>query len=311
MKLQKLLVIFLALCMAGCSAKSVQEPTSQTKQTVAASDATEMFDETLSSLPEQTIPAPEVQQPEPSDADFVLVKAYIPNVFVELRYASRNNFTGNVIYNFTDVWLRYGTVKKLMLVQEELNQRGLCLKIWDGFRPPSAQFRLWEVCPNPVYVANPNSGYSTHSCGNTVDITLALADGTELVMPTGFDDFSTLADRNYSDCSDEAATNAVLLEQLMVKHGFNPYYGGWWHFSDTQSYLVETSFEPVETVKYLAGGDGFISMLIKPGSSSDAIIKIASGEQLQVMAYNGEYALIRYNNLFGYVQRNDIHPDAA
>jgi D-alanyl-D-alanine dipeptidase len=63
-------------------------------------------------------------------------------------------------------------------------------------------------------------------------------------MPTGFDDFSKLADRDYSDCEAEAAANALMLEQIMIAHGFKPYIGEWWHFSDTQSYPVEHNFEP-------------------------------------------------------------------
>ena len=168
----------------------------------------------------------------------------ISDVVVDLRYATDNNFTNQKIYDFTDVWLRYGTVKKLMSVQAELKQSGYYLKIWDGFRPTAAQFKLWEVCPDSTYVANPNNGFSSHSRGNTVDITLVTEDGTELVMPTGFDDFSKLADRDYSDCSTEAATNALFLENLMIKYGFKPYSGEWWHFSDTKSYPVEKSFDP-------------------------------------------------------------------
>ena len=107
-----------------------------------------------------------------------------------------------------------------------------------------AQFRLWEVCPNPVYVANPERGYSSHSRGNTVDVTLALEDGTPAEMPTGFDDFSPLADRNYSDVSEIPAANARLLEDVMADCGFQPYSGEWWHFSDTDSYPVEADFVP-------------------------------------------------------------------
>ena len=63
-------------------------------------------------------------------------------------------------------------------------------------------------------------------------------------MPTGFDDFSAKADRNYSDCTETAANNAELLEILMEKYGFTPYFGEWWHFSDTTEYPVEHVFEP-------------------------------------------------------------------
>lgn len=178
------------------------------------------------------------------DEEFVRVITYVPGIRQDLRYAGENNFTGQWIYDFSDAYLRWGTVKKLQAVQTELTQQGLGLKIWDGFRPVSAQWRLWEVCPDPVYVANPERGYSSHSRGNTLDVTLVDSQGRELEMPTGFDDFSTLADRDYSDCPETAAANALLLEQTMERHGFSGYAGEWWHFSDTDSYPVETEFQP-------------------------------------------------------------------
>ena len=206
--------------------------------------------ETQPTLPCPTIPAepeetettePTEPAPPPADADFVKICDYIPDAVIDLRYATEDNFTGWVIYDFTDAWLRYGTVKKLMAVQSELRENGYCLKIWDSFRPVSAQFRLWEIYPDSTYVANPNTGYSSHSRGNTIDITIVRLDGSDVVMPTGFDDFSRLADRDYSDCTAEAAENAIFLETLMEKHGFKGYYGEWWHYTDTVSYPVEKS----------------------------------------------------------------------
>ena len=72
-----------------------------------------------------------------------------------------------------------------------------------------AQFKLWELCPNSKYVANPNKGFSSHSRGNTVDITLIKADGGEVQMPTGFDDFSLKADRDYTDCPEEEEIDEI------------------------------------------------------------------------------------------------------
>ena len=117
------------------------------------------------------------------------VQDYVPGLFVELRYASAENFTGNVIYSFSDAYLRYGTVEKLAAVQRTVSAEGYSLKVWDAFRPVAAQFKLWEICPDATYVANPNTGYSSHSRGDTVDITLVYQDGAEVEMPTGFDDF--------------------------------------------------------------------------------------------------------------------------
>ena len=180
----------------------------------------------------------------PADDQFVRVDDYIPSIITDLKYATTDNFTGEVIYSFTNAYLRYGTVRKLQMAQQKLQEEGYCLKIWDAFRPVSAQFRLWEICPDSTYVANPYTGYSSHSRGNTVDISLLNADGSEVPMPTGFDDFSKKADRDYSDCTDEEAGNAKKLESVMAECGFKPYFGEWWHISDQTAYDVDSSFEP-------------------------------------------------------------------
>lgn len=207
---------------------------------------TETIPQTQTVLPTQHIEATIEAVAEPSDDAFVKIVDYIPTVHQELFYATDKNFTGQRIYDFEDAYLRYGTVKKLKLVSEDLAQMGLYLKIWDGFRPVSAQFRLWEVYPDATYVANPNTGFSSHSRGNTVDLTLVDENGAELEMPTGFDDFSDKADRDYSDCTENAANNAEILQILMEKHGFTGYFGEWWHYSDQDDYPVEEIFEPAE-----------------------------------------------------------------
>lgn len=189
-------------------------------------------------------PETETVYTEPADSDFVRVLDHIPTARQELRYATRENFTGEIIYDFQDAYLRYGTVKKLMAVSADLEEMGIYLKIWDAFRPVSAQFRLWEVYPDATYVANPNTGFSSHSRGNTVDLTIVDRNGVEFPMPTGFDDFSAKADRDYSDCAEEARNNALILEIIMEKHGFTGYQGEWWHYSDTDSYPVEEEFQP-------------------------------------------------------------------
>ena len=232
-------LVFLILLLAVLFLMGCQEATAP----VETVTTTASVQETQLTIPTETQPPPLPPAPEYDEA-FVRVLDYIPMASQELRYATVNNFTGRQIYDFYEAYLRWGTVKKLIAVSEELARQGLFLKIWDGFRPVSAQFALWEACPDPTYVANPQKGYSSHSRGNTVDLTLVDETGQELEMPTGFDDFSLLANRDYSDCTETAAANAMLLEEIMTKHGFSPYYGEWWHFSDTQSYPVEKEFEP-------------------------------------------------------------------
>lgn len=238
-----LLILLLMRYPAFCVPK-----TSEDTQQTGAAPSSSQTQETQSSLPTQPeqesteTTIPDDTQPEPLDTDFVKVKDYIPDAIIDLPYATSDNFTKTVIYQFSDCYLRYGTVKKLMSVQEQLKQSGFRLKIWDGFRPFSAQEKLWEICPDPTYVSNPATGSNSHCKGNTVDITLVYADGSEVKMPTGFDDFTGLADRDYSDCDEESKTNAEFLEQLMTQMGFKPYFGEWWHFSDTTDYPVDKEF---------------------------------------------------------------------
>lgn len=247
-RLSALLSLCLLLC-CGCAAPASPGHTEEAPGTgnsapadgstpAAPPDAHGPQDAPSGGVPE------EMPAPEPADSDFVKVTDYIPTIQVELAYAGTDNFTGQAIYDFTEAYLRYGTAKKLAAVQEALKAQGLGLLIWDASRPTAAQFKLWEVCPDPTYVANPETGFSSHSRGNTVDVTLVSLDGTAVEMPTGFDDFSPLADRDYSDVDALPAANAALLEDAMTQAGFTPYQGEWWHFSDSDVYEVETGFSP-------------------------------------------------------------------
>lgn len=183
-------------------------------------------------------------QEEPDVNDYVRVLDYIPDIIVDLKYATADNFTGQVIYDFTDAYLRYGTVVKLKAAQEQLKEQGYLIKIWDAYRPFYAQERLWEVYPDGRYVANPAKGMTAHNLGNTIDITIVNPDGSEVVMPTGFDDFSTRADRDYSEIDEEAAAHAMLLQDVMYQNGFTGYFGEWWDYSDTVTYTEIEDFMP-------------------------------------------------------------------
>lgn len=230
------LLVGASLCvpLVGCG-EVPAEVTQSTQATVAQTVAEE------TTLPEIT---EAVVWEEPKDEDLVKIRDFIPDALVDLRYATADNFTGQVIYNFTEPYLRYGTVKKLMAVREDLRELDLNMKIWDGFRPFSAQIKMWEVFPDDTYVADPTIGASNHNRGCAIDLTLVDKEGNELEMPSKFDDFTVQANRDYSDCTEVAAQHAELLEILMEKHGFKGYYGEWWHFNDTVKYAVEKEFQP-------------------------------------------------------------------
>lgn len=180
-------------------------------------------------------------------SEIVLVDKYITDVETELRYSTENNFTGKVIYNFNRAYLRYGTVERLKKAQERLKEKGYSLKIWDAFRPVEAQFVMWNVYPDDDFVADPTKGFSHHSRGNTVDVTVIDENGKEIPMPTDFDDFEAMAKYDYEAEKDtEACKNALMLKEIMLDVGFYISNTEWWHFRDVDMYPVEENFVPFE-----------------------------------------------------------------
>ena len=167
-----------------------------------------------------------------SSTDLVDVQKTIPGIVLDIRYATTNNFTGQQLYPFSKCYLRRTSAEKLRAAQAELATMGYGLKIFDGYRPLSVQWKMWEVFPQPGYVADPRKG-SRHNRGAAVDVTLIrLSDGTELPMPTPYDDFTEKAHRKFNDLPEDVIRNRELLEQVLTKHGFVGLYTEWWHFDD-------------------------------------------------------------------------------
>lgn len=174
-----------------------------------------------------------------SSSDLVEVKKVISNVVLDIRYATTNNFTGQKLYDNDRTFLRRAVAKNLRAAQKEFNGMNLGIKIYDAYRPLSVQRKMWAVFPQEGYVANPAKG-SRHNRGAAVDVTLVdLRDGKELPMPSGYDEFTKKAHRNYMDASAEEIRNRELLERVMEKHGFIGLHTEWWHFDDVNSKKYE------------------------------------------------------------------------
>lgn len=86
------------------------------KKNVTTDDVSEKEMANIQETAAQEVTAQEIitqeitTEKEPENDEYVLVKKYIPDIYVELRYATENNFTGVKIYDFTEAYLRYGTV---------------------------------------------------------------------------------------------------------------------------------------------------------------------------------------------------------
>ncbi|WP_334329397.1 M15 family metallopeptidase [Companilactobacillus sp. HBUAS59699] len=163
---------------------------------------------------------------------FTNIQMLDPSIIVDLRYATTNNFTGKVIYDFTTAIARTGTAEKLAVASRTLRNQGYRIKVWDAYRPVKAQEKLFEVYPDPEFVAKPNPNFS-HQKGVTFDLTLCDMNGKELEMPTLFDDFSEKAHRN-AECSPEAEKNYQILDTAMHKAGFIGYENEWWDYRDSE-----------------------------------------------------------------------------
>ena len=169
------------------------------------------------------------REEERIDSGLVDIKLISTNIQVDLKYATADNFTGQVVYDFQDCLVSREVALRLCDVQAELETMGLGLKIWDGFRPMAAQWKFWELVPDERYVSNPLKG-GRHTRGTAVDVTLVTSDYQELVMPSAFDDFSERAHRGYKEGTEEALKNSLLLQEVMEKHGFIGMPTEWWHF---------------------------------------------------------------------------------
>jgi D-alanyl-D-alanine dipeptidase len=180
--------------------------------------------------------------------ELVDVQKLIPGIALDIRYATTNNFTGQQLYPVARCCLRREAAENLKAVQDELHGMGLALKIFDGYRPLSVQKKMWAVYPHADFVADPAKG-SRHNRGAAVDLTLIKLDGTELPMPTPFDDFTEKAHRRYMDLPPETIKNRELLERVMQDHNFHGLNTEWWHFDfkDWRNYeLLDIDYSQIK-----------------------------------------------------------------
>lgn len=160
---------------------------------------------------------------------------------IELRYATDNNFTGQKVYSSNECYINKNTAQMLIRAKDMFKKDGYRVKVWDAYRPISAQRKFWEIVPNDDFVAEPPDMSKPiefkprHLNGLCVDITLTDMDGNELEMPSEFDDFTGKGSLNCKDISEEGRKNATYMKEIMEKAGFDSYENEWWHFFDRKT----------------------------------------------------------------------------
>jgi D-alanyl-D-alanine dipeptidase len=161
----------------------------------------------------------------------VEVRSLIPDVVIDLRYATAGNVAHRPLYpGDMPCLIERRTGNQLAQAARELAAHGYRIKIWDAYRPPQSHLALWRAVPNGNYVSAPSETLSMHCAGAAVDMTLVDSHGRELKMPTGFDTFSLQAAADYTGGDPEIAANVALLQGAMRRAGFSTMKTEWWHF---------------------------------------------------------------------------------
>lgn len=194
---------------------------------------------------------------------FVYAKSVIPDLDVELRYFTTNNFVGDTItgYNANTLILTKQTAEALKLVQDELQLQNLCIKVYDGYRPQRAvnHFMVWAKVLDDTLKKQQfyprvekrnlfNEGYiasrSGHSRGSTLDLTITDGNtGEPLDMGSPYDFFGEESWVNYKKITETQAANRELLQKVMQKYNFRNYEFEWWHFTLRWEPFPETYFD--------------------------------------------------------------------
>lgn len=197
-----------------------------------------------------TPPAPAAPE---RDDDFVDVTAVIPDAVLDMRYATAHNFTKKQLYPVARCLLRRAVAKRLAAAAEQLRKQERRVVLWDCYRPAAIQQALWDLVPDPSFVARPKFdaagkpiGGSRHSRGAAVDIALAGADGALLPMPTDHDDFSAAAAAKRALAAEPGGAEAKRLAAAMTAAGFLPIASEWWHFDAPDSNKYGFSDEPLQ-----------------------------------------------------------------
>ncbi|WP_407557832.1 M15 family metallopeptidase [Winogradskyella sp. 4-2091] len=194
---------------------------------------------------------------------FVYVETVIPDLNVELRYFSENNFVGDSIdgYKANRLILTKAAAEKLKLVQEELQNQNLCLTVYDGYRPQRAvnHFIRWakdlndtlkkqqfypEVNKRNLFKSGYIASRSGHSRGSTLDLTISDGEtGEPLDMGSPFDFFGEESWVAHEGLTEEQRKNRQLLKTVMLKHNFRNYPKEWWHFTLRWEPFPKTYFD--------------------------------------------------------------------
>ncbi len=158
------------------------------------------------------------------------IKKAIPDITLDIRYATTNNFMKRVMYPEARAFARKPVVEQLKNIQQELRKKGYGLKIYDAYRPYAITVAFYQQASDKNFVANPAKG-SKHNRGCAVDLTLINYETKEEIpMPTPYDSFAAEAAAGYKNLPASVIENRDFLIKTMESNGFKVLNNEWWHF---------------------------------------------------------------------------------
>jgi D-alanyl-D-alanine dipeptidase len=169
---------------------------------------------------------------------------------LDVRYATTNNFMHRPMYKDPRAFLQRPAAEAIVRANQSLRTRGYGLLVFDGYRPWAVTKAFWDSATPEQrkvgFVADPQEG-SKHNRGCAIDLTLFdLATGSEVKMPSEYDEFSERAFPAYRGGPPESRAMRDLLRQAMEAQGFSVLEQEWWHFDfkDWRQYrILDISFE--------------------------------------------------------------------
>lgn len=180
--------------------------------------------------------------------DLVDLTTVDPNIKLDIRYASSNNFLGTPVYEQAKAFLQRPAAEALGRAAQKLRVLGYGLLIHDAYRPWYVTKIFWDATPadKKIFVADPSEG-SRHNRGCAVDLTLYdLKTGAELPMTGGYDEMSERSYAFYPGGTSLQRFDRELLRDALEAEGFAVYEYEWWHFDyeDWQQYpILNLTFE--------------------------------------------------------------------
>ena len=194
-----------------------------------------------------------------SDFGLVDIQSVAPEIMVELKYSTPDNFVGIDMYgDLEKAFCQPDVAEKLKKAYQYLQEEDstLTLLVFDAVRPVFVQQKMWDTLKMPIrektkFLSNPRN-HSIHNYGAAVDISISTKIGKELDMGTPFDFIGKLAHPRQEQkllkegkLTEKQIENRKLLRKVMKKAGFFNIQTEWWHWNSCSRNTAKRKYEVI------------------------------------------------------------------